>query len=98
MDLAGLAVEESWRANDFPAEGSTNGLVTEANSENRKLPCQALNDLHGDAGFLRRARAGRDHNAFGLAASNLFDRDSVVAMDFDVATEFAKILREVVGK
>ena len=42
MDSAGFAVEKFRRANDLPAERRTNGLVTEANSEDGKLPCQAF--------------------------------------------------------
>jgi hypothetical protein len=98
MDLAGFAVKELGGANDFSAEGRANGLMTEANSKDGKFPCQALDELHRDTCILRGARAGRNHDAFRLAARDLLDSDSVIAMDFDIAAEFAEVLREVVGE
>ena len=98
VDLARFAVEELRGANDFSAESCADGLVAEANSENGKFSGQAFDELHGDTRILRSARAWRNYDALGLAAGDLLDSDSVIAMDLDVATEFAKILREVVGE
>src|SRR5580704_14888729 len=98
MDLARLAMEQFRGADDSPAKGRANGLMSEAHAQNREFPGEAFDQFHGNARFLRRARPGRDHNFFRLAPRDFFDGDFVVAVDFDVATELAEILREVVGK
>ena len=98
MDLAGFAVEKFWSTNDFPAESRADGLVAEANAENGKFSGKPLDELDRDAGLLRSARTRRNNDALGLAAGDFFDSDFVVAMDFDIATQFAEILREVVSE
>jgi len=57
-----------------------------------------LDEFDGDTGFFGRARAGGDDDAIGLAADDVVDGDFVVAMDFDLATELAEVLGEVVGE
>src|SRR2546430_15381481 len=98
MDLAGLAVEEFWGANDFSAEGCANGLMAETNPENRKFSGQAFDQLHRDTRALGRTRTARNHNTLGLSAVDFFDGGFVVAMDIHTSTKFAEILREVGGK
>jgi len=98
MDLAGFAVEKFWSTNDFPAEGRADGLMAEANAENGKFSGKPLDELDRDASLLGSARAGRNDDALGFAAGNFFDSDFVVAMDFDSATQFAKILSQVVSE
>ena len=55
MDLAGLAVKDFRRANNFPSECRANGLMAEANAENRKFSRQSPNKVDADSGILRRA-------------------------------------------
>ena|SRR5215467_3159178 len=98
MDLTGFAMEKLWGTNDFPAEGGANCLVTKANSKNRELPCQPLDEFDRNTRVLRCARAGGNDDALWFATGDFLDGNFVVAMDFDFATEFAEILREVVGK
>src|SRR5581483_4606864 len=98
VDFAGLAVKELRRANDFAAESRSDRLVPQAHAQNWEFAGEALHQRDGDAGFLRRARAGRDNDAFGLAANGCVNGDSVVAMYFHRTAKFAKILREIVGK
>src|SRR5260370_32599164 len=98
MDLARLAMEEFGSADDFAAERGANGLVAEAHAEDGKFSGQALDEFHGNAGLLRRARAWGNHDAFRISPDNLFDGNLVVAMHLDAATQLAEILREVVGK
>src|SRR5437773_9179839 len=94
MDLAGFPVEKLWRAYDYSAKSGADGLVPETNTQDWEFSGEAFDELDGDARFLRRARSWRNDNAFGLAAGNFFDRDFVVAMDLDVATQLAEILSE----
>src|SRR5258708_8604812 len=56
MDFTGLPVKESGRADDFSAEGNSDRLMTQANTQNRKFSCDALDELDGDDRLLRRAR------------------------------------------
>src|SRR5258708_3345458 len=98
VNLARFAMKEFRGADDFSAKRGANSLVPEADTENGKFPSEALDQLHGNARLLRRARTGRDDDTLGLATGNLFDRNFVVAMDFDLATQLAEVLREVVGK
>ena len=97
MDLARFAMKEFRSADDFPAERGANGLMAEANPEDRNFSSEALDQLDGNTRFLRRARAGRNHDALRLTANNFFHGNFVVAMHFDLTTQLAEILREVVG-
>src|SRR5713101_7141943 len=97
-DLTGLAVEKFRSADDFSSKRSANGLMAEAHAENRKFPGKALDQLDGNARLLRRTRTGGNHDAFRLPPGNLFNGNLVVAMHFDLATQLAEVLREVVGK
>src|SRR6266849_395701 len=98
LNLAGLPVKKFGRADYFPAKRRTDRLVSQANTQNRKLPAQFLDKLHGNPCLLRRARPGRDHDAFRLSLHNLLDGNLVVAMHLNLATQLAQILRQVVGK
>ncbi len=98
MNLTRFSVKKFRRADDFAAERGTNGLMAEANTKDGKFAGEALDQLDRDARFLRRARTRRNHDAFRFAADNFFDGDFVVAMHFDLATQLAEILGEVVGE
>src|SRR6266849_6963369 len=92
MDLARFAMEEFWSAADFAAERGANGLMAKAHAEDGKFSGEALDQFYRNARFLRRARTGRNHDAFRLATDNFFDGNFVVAVHFDLATQFAEIL------
>src|SRR6266851_10020729 len=98
MNLACLAVEKLRSADDFATERSADGLMAKANTQDGKFSSETLDQFHGNARFLRSARAGRDHNPIGLTTHDFFDGDFIVAVDFDLATQLAEVLREVVGK
>src|SRR6266436_8224007 len=98
VNLAGLAVEKFRSANDFASERRTNGLMAQADTENREFPSQAANQIDANSGILGRAWPGRNHDALRLAARDFLYGDFVVAMHLDVATQLAEILRQVVGE
>src|SRR5256712_426135 len=98
LDLARLAVKKLRGADDSPSERRPDRLMPQANSKNRKLRGEALDEFHGNACLLRRARARRNHDLLRPAAGNLFHGDLVVAVHLHLASQFAQILRQVVGK
>src|SRR5260370_34732867 len=98
MDLARFAMKEFGSADDFAAERGANGLMAKAHAEDGKFSRETFDQLHGNTGLLRRAGAGRNHDAFWLAADNFIDGNFVVSMHFDGATQIPEILGEVVGK
>src|SRR5713226_6952978 len=80
MDLARFAMEKFRGADDFAAEGGANGLMAEAHAKDGKFSGEALDQLHGNARLLRRARTGGNYDALRLSPGNLFHGDLVVAM------------------
>src|SRR5260370_10014792 len=98
MDLASLAVKEFRSADYFSAERGADGLMAKAHAKDRKFSGQALHQLHGNARFLRSARTGGNHDTLRLSADNFFHGNFVVTVHFDLATQLAEILREVVSK
>ena len=98
MDFAGLAVEEFRGANDFAAEGGADGLMPEANAQDRKFPGETLDQLHGNAGLLGRARPRGNDNLVRLALGDFLDGDFVVAVHLHLTAKLTEILSQVVGK
>ena len=98
MDAAGLAVHQLGRAHDAAAEGLADGLMAEANAEQRHLAGKAADHVDADAGILRLARTGRDDDAIGLARGDFIERDLVVAAHFELLPQLAEVLRQVVGE
>jgi hypothetical protein len=98
MDFAGLPMKQFRRPNDFPSKGSTQRLVSQANSKNRKSSRQPLNQFNRNPCFQRRARPRRNHDSLRFASSDFFDGNLVVAMHFHFAAQLSQILGQVVGK
>src|SRR6267143_2106626 len=84
VNLAGLAVKNFRSPNDFASERCANGLMAEANAQDREFSGQSANQIDANPRVLRRAGARRNHDALWLASCDLFDRNFVVAVDFHV--------------
>ena len=97
-DRAGFAVHEFGCTDDLAAEGGSDGLMTEADAENGRFARHALDERHEDAGFLRRAGAGRKQDSFGMERLDLVDGKLVVAANDHLRAEFTEVLNEVVGE
>src|SRR6202142_883684 len=95
-DGAGFAVHQVGGADDLASEGCSESLVAEADTQNRQLPGEMAKKVNADAGFLRRAGAGRGAEAIGVHGLDFADRDLVVAADHYVGPQFAQILHQVV--
>ena len=98
MDAAGLAVHDFRRANDASAESVADGLMAQADAEQRNFAPELADDFDDDAGFFRRAGAGGNHDAVGLLGGDIGEGDLVVAMDFELFAQLAEILRQVIGE
>jgi len=57
---------------DLAAKHFANGLVSQANAQNRDFTGKMFNDFFGNAGIFWLAWAGRDDDAFGFKFFNLF--------------------------
>src|SRR2546429_5601493 len=100
FDLTGFAVHQVLRAHYLASEGSADRLVSEADSEQRhvSLAREMADQFDADAGFLRSTGSGRKHDAFGVHRLDLSHGDFVVAANFYLGAQFAKVLDEVVSE
>lgn len=98
MNFAGFAVHDFFRADDFAAERIADGLMAEANTEDGNFAGEALDDGHAQAGFARRARAGRNNDALRAHARDFVESDFVVAAHGEFLSELAEVLRQVVSE
>ena len=97
-DDAGLAMHQFLCPNDMAAKGCANALVPQAHPQKRQLACKVLDGRHRDAGLDWRARARRNHQAVRLTRCYAFQGDFVVAKDFNVSPQLAKVLHDVEGE
>lgn len=86
------------RATDFRAESRADGLMSQANPENRNFAGKMPDQFDADACILRRTRPGRNYDALGPEIFKFADRDLVVAANLNLGAEFSEILDQVVGK
>ena len=91
-------MHQSCRADHLATKGLADGLMSEADAEQRHASGEVANELDTDARFLRRTRPGRDYDAVGMYRFDLVDGDLVVAADHDLFAQFAKVLDEVVSE
>src|SRR5215472_11535414 len=66
LDFRKLAVHRDRRADDLAAEGLADGLMAETDAEDRDARRCSRNQVEADAGLVRRARAGREHDGVRL--------------------------------
>jgi hypothetical protein len=83
---------------DFAAKRFANGLVAEANAQNRRLPRHVPDERHQNSRLMRRAGARRKQNPLRLHGLNLLRRYLVVAPHHDLRAQLAQVLNEVVGE
>ena len=83
---------------DFAAEGVADALVSETDAHDRQLAAEVYDNVVGQAGFARCARARGDEDALGVVGFDLLDRDLVVSMDEHVCLQLAQVLDQIVSK
>src|SRR6185437_14800474 len=75
-----FAVDRCGRAYHLAAERIADRLVSETDPEDRNRVRRLRDQVETDAGLLRRAWAGREHNRIGIGSDNLGARHLVIAM------------------
>jgi len=73
LDLACLPVHQIFRPNHLAPECFPNGLITEANTQDRDFAREVPDQLNADARFRRRAWARRDQDSFWAQLFQLGD-------------------------
>src|SRR5215217_2193391 len=96
-DHRDLAVHDSWSAHDCPPERLADGLMAEADAEDRHGAGQSLYQRDRDAGLARRAGSRRNDDAIQRRDQllDIVDRDCIVATYQDIRPELAQGLIEV---
>ncbi|MNN56461.1 hypothetical protein D3C81_1713950 [compost metagenome] len=97
-DLRSLAVHDLLRTHHLAAECRAYCLMSEADAEDRQLACKLLQDRNRHAGFMRRARTGRNADALRIQRGDLFQCDLVITYGVHVFAQFAEVLHQVVGE
>ena len=97
-DARDFAVDDLARAHDLAAEDLADGLVAEADAENRHPAAKFADDIFADARLLRDARPRRDDDARVMLRLDLGHCRLVMADDLDVRAKLRQQLVDVVGK
>ena len=74
LDERELAVHRHRRAHHLAAEDLADGLMTEADAEGRDGRRRLGDEIEADAGVVRRAGAGREHDGVGIGGDHLVGR------------------------
>ena len=98
LDRAGFSVHQSFCAYHFSAKSRADRLMAETDSEQRNLAGKVADQFNADAGILRSARSGRNHDPFRPHRFNLVNADLVIAPNLNLSAQFAQVLTKVVGK
>src|SRR6185437_4176717 len=98
LDFADLAMHHLRRAHNLAPEGGADGLVSQADTQNRLLAGKMANQFNADAGFMRRTWAGRNQDVAGIESFNIPDGNLVIAAHLNGLTHLAEILHQVVGE
>jgi len=92
-------MHEALRAVHFATEDGPESLMPKANAKHGNLTVKVFDGIGGNAiVFERFARSGGNDEVTRIERDELIYRDLVIAEDFDIRTEFAEVLDEVVGE
>src|SRR5262245_24350662 len=97
-DRARPAMHRHGRADDAAAERSADGLMAEADAQNRNAAGELLNDGHTAARFGRRTRSRREDDGHGPVRGDLVRREGVVADDERFLPQPPQIAGQVVDE
>ena len=94
-DIGHLAVDRHGRAHDLAAEHLADGLMAKAHAHDRDRRRGLFDQFEADAGFVRRAGAGRQHDGVRARCDDVGRRHLVVAMHDNIRSQPAEIMDEV---
>ena len=95
---ADLAVHRGGRADDVAAECLADRLMAEADAEDRDSPRGGGDEVQADAGLVRSAGTGGEHDRFRLAREGVAYGELVVAHDLAPGANVAQEVDEVEGE
>src|SRR5438309_289425 len=95
MNLGHLAVKQARRPHDAPAEPLADGLMAEADPEERESSREPLDDLGRQAGLGGATGPRGDDDCFRIEGLDLLQRKAVVAADEDLCAQLAEVLKKV---
>jgi hypothetical protein len=100
MDPRRLAVHDPAGTHDRGTQGVPDALMSQAHAQKRDSGGEPGDDVVRDSSLDRRARPGRDNQVAGSCKLDVFERDLIVADDFEVdaRVDLAKPLDEVVSE
>lgn len=99
VDRRYFSMERLRRADHFAAKNLPDGLMPQTDTQKRYGTIGAGGDqVQTNAGMIRVRRAGGNKHGIGCACQCDFHRDLVIAVDFNVLSQIAQILDQIVGK
>src|SRR5262245_8949025 len=98
MHLRQFAVHQGRRTHDPAAIDLADGLMAEADAEDRHCRPGPLDQLEANPGAVGIAWSGREHDRLGGFCQDLIHGDLVVAIDARGGAQFAEEMDEVVGE
>src|SRR5690606_16531120 len=93
-----LAVHQVVGAHDFAAERLADGLMPEADAQDRNFAFEPFNEGKANAGLIRRTRPRGQHDVVRPHRRDLVQSDFVVAPDNHFFAQFSQVLDQVVGE
>lgn len=97
-DLRGLAVHDLPGADDLAAKRFADGLMAEADAEQRDVALRGVDERNGDARVRRRTRPGRNNDLLRLERQRFFDGQFIVPVHRNLSPKLADVLDKVVSK
>ena len=98
LDPTRLAMHQLAGADDLASECLADGLMAQADTQNRNFAGHVPYQRNENASLARRTGPRREQDAVGLQRLDLLDCELIVAMDLDLGPQFSEILDEVVGE
>src|SRR5690606_14164707 len=98
VDGGYLAVHDAPGANDTATEGGADGLVAEADTEQRDAAGEMFYRGDGNTRLIGRAGAGRNHDVARRHGFDAGEVDLVVADHAHLGPQFPEVLHEVPGE
>ena len=85
-------------AYDVPPKEVPNGLVSEADAEDRLAAGKGPDDVEGNARLTGRTGTGREHDPLGIQRQGLLRRDLIIPENALLHAQLTEVLDEVVGE